>query len=348
MDVNKSVGMKLFEIVCILMILAGTSMAEDLIFFADDHYKSLGLLELKASVINPAISPGDCVLRINLANFGRLEELMPINDNGSGDDIRREMQEEMHSVDALNINAALNGAESIRVTSGPQHIAILRAGDVSLLQFNITAEKSARGEFELPLHVEFMRQVDVSVSNGAVSPLYQSLNQSFNLRVLVAGDKEPLRILSIKSELLRGESGTLSLVIENDGAQNLENCSARLMAAPPFHVESPDILLGDLATGSVALASFTVAVDSNASLQDYQLGCRIRSGEKSMELSFPLTLTGSDNFPGRPAVLLLSAGLIAATLAAFLLRKKYKLIFRRKGRRPRLQQFWQRDKGRSL
>ena len=111
---------------------------------------------------------------------------MPINDNGSGDDIRREMLE-MHSVDALNINAALDGA-TIHVTSGPQHIAILRAGEVSLLQFNITAEKSASGWFELPLQVEFMRQVDVSVNNGTVSPLYQSLNQSLNLKVFVAGD----------------------------------------------------------------------------------------------------------------------------------------------------------------
>jgi hypothetical protein len=339
-------GMKLFEIVCILMILAGTCLAEDLIFFADDHYKSLGHLELKASVINPALSPGDRVLRINLANFGYLEELLPINDNGSEDDIKREMQEEMHSVDAMNINVALDGTESIRVTSGAQRIAILRAGDVSLLLFNITAEKSARGWIELPLRVEFMQQVDVSVSNGTVSPLYQSLNQSFNLRIFVAGDKEPLRIRSIRSELSRGESGTLSLVIENDGAETRENCSARLLAAPPFHVESPDILLGDLATGSMALASFSVAVDANARLQDYQLGCLIRSGERSMELAVPLTLTGSDNLLGRLAAPLFG-GLIVLSLAAFLLLKKNELIFRRKGRPPRLQQFWQRDRGRS-
>lgn len=342
--------MKLFEIICILMVLFGTCLAEDLIFFADDHYKSLGLLELEASVINPALSPGNRILGINLANTGQLEELMPINDNGSGDDIRREMLEEMHSVDALNVNAVLDGAESIHVTSGPQHIAILRAGDVSLLQFNITAEKSALGEFELPLHIQFMRQVDVSVSNGTVSPLYQSLNQSYNLKVSVEGDKEPLRILSIRSELSRGGSGILSLVIENNGAEDFENCSAGLLTAPPFHVESPDILMGDLSTGSMALASFTVAVDANASLQDYQLGCLIRSGEKSMELAIPLTLTGSGYFSGLPAVLpavLLFGGLIFASLAAFLLLKNYEHLYRRKGRRLRLQQFWQRDKGRS-
>ena len=334
-------GMKLFEIICILLILGGTCLAEDLIFFADDHYKSLGLLDLKASVTNPALNPGNSLLKINLANTGRLEELIPINDNGPPDDVRMELKEEMHSIDALNINAVLEGTDSLRVTSGPQHISVSRAGDISPLQFNITAENSSRGWFELPLHLDYMRQVDVSVSNGTVSPLYQSFNQSLNLRVFVTGDKEPLRIIGIKSELLRGKSGTISAVIENYGMENMENCSARLLAAPPFHVEGPDILLGDLGPGKMALAIFTVAVDANANLQDYQLGCLIQSSERSMELALPLALTGSDNFPGNLALLI---GLIVAFLAAILLLKRYEPLYRRKGRR--LSEFWQRDKGR--
>ena len=247
----------------------------------------------------------------------------------------------MHSIDALNINAVLEGTDSLRVTSGPQHISVSRAGDISPLQFNITAENSSRGWFELPLHLDYMRQVDVSVSNGTVSPLYQSFNQSLNLRVFVTGDKEPLRIIGIKSELLRGKSGTISAVIENYGMENMENCSARLLAAPPFHVEGPDILLGDLGPGKMALAIFTVAVDANANLQDYQLGCLIQSSERSMELALPLALTGSDNFPGNLALLI---GLIVAFLAAILLLKRYEPLYRRKGRR--LSEFWQRDKGR--
>jgi hypothetical protein len=115
------------------------------------------------------------------------------------------------------------------------------------------------------------------------------------------------------------------------------------LAAPPFHVEGPDILLGDLGPGKMALASFTVAVDANASLQDYQLGCLIQSGESHMELALPLALTESDNFPG--GLTMLIGGLIVASLAAILLLKKSELIYRRKGRR--LGEFWQRDKGRS-
>ena len=114
--------MKLLHIISILLLLAGTGQAEDLIFFADDHYKSLGRPQLKASVANPVLVPGDCILRINLANVGELEELMPINESGSNEDISLEMKAEMQSIDALNINAALAGAGPIKVTTGPQHI----------------------------------------------------------------------------------------------------------------------------------------------------------------------------------------------------------------------------------
>ena len=86
------------HVISILLLLAGTGQAEDLIFFADDHYKSLGRPELTASVANPALVPGEGILRINLANVGELEELMPINESGSNEDILLEMRAEMHSM----------------------------------------------------------------------------------------------------------------------------------------------------------------------------------------------------------------------------------------------------------
>jgi hypothetical protein len=245
--------------------------------------------------------------------------------------VNRELKEEMHSVDAMNINAALDGSESLRVTSGPQYISILRAGGVHELQFNITAENSSRGWFELPFRVDYMRQVDVSVSNGTKTPLYQSFNQSLNL-VVFAGGREPLRIIGIRSDLQRGKSGAISMVIANYGDETMKNCSARLLAASPFHVEGPDTPLGDLGPGKMALASFTVAVDSDARLQDYQLGCSIQSGERRMELPLPLALTGSDSFPGSLALLI--GGIILASLGAFLLLKRNKILFGRKRRRP--------------
>ena len=101
--------MRLIGIFCLLAMLCSDASAEDLIFFADDHYKALGAPVINASVVNPALEEGDSVLRIALANDGRLEELMPINASGSEADLQREMEEEQKCADALNLRATLSG-----------------------------------------------------------------------------------------------------------------------------------------------------------------------------------------------------------------------------------------------
>ncbi|MCX6673004.1 MAG: hypothetical protein NTY37_04405 [Methanothrix sp.] len=332
--------MMLLHIISILLLLAGTGQAEDLIFFADDHYKSFGRPELTASVANPALLPGNSILRINLANVGELEELMPINESGSNEDILLEMSAEMQSSNALNINAALAGAGPmgsgpIKVTTGTQqikqHIKTLPAGAAALLQFNITAQKNASGWYALPLSVDYERQVDVSASGGEVFPLYEAERQNLTVSVFVAGNNEPLCIFGINSELYAGGSGNLRAAISNDGATMLHNCSARLLAAPPFYAEGPDTRLGDLAPGSLDVAAFVARVDGNAGLQDYQLGCEIDCREKSIIVPLPISLSragGLGNF-----ALPVLGGLALAGLAAFLIWKRGDLLFRRKRRR---------------
>ncbi len=319
------------HVISILLLLAGTGQAEDIIFFAYDHYKSVGRPELTASVANPALVPGDCILRINLANVGELEELMPINESGSSEDILQEMRAEMQNIDAQNINAALAGAGPIKVTTVPQHIMNLPAGAASVLQFNVTAQKNASGWCVLPLSVDYERQVDVSVAGGEVFPLYEAERQNLTIQVFVAGNNEPLRISGINSQLHAGGSGSLRAAISNDAATMLHNCSARLLAAPPFYVESPATVLGDLAPGSVAIATFMVHVDGNAGLQDYQLGCEINCQEKNIIVPLQLSLTraGGLGYWALPAL----GGLATAGLAALLIWKRGDILLRRKRRR---------------
>ncbi|MDD1760495.1 MAG: hypothetical protein LUQ44_07800 [Methanothrix sp.] len=325
--------MKLFEIICVLLFLCGSVLAEDLIFFADDHYKALGRPLLNASAANPSLLPGDSVvLRINLANFGQLEELIPINGNGSKDDIRREMEEEMHSIDALNIKADLQGTKALNVTTGPKLIESLSGGAVVELQFNVTVEKGANGWYELPLRLDYERSADVSVSDGVASPLYLPENRSINIRILVAGASDPLRVVGTKSELFNGANNGLIAVIKNDYPDTLHNCSARLITEPPFHAESGDYFLGDLPSGGLGTASFVVRVDGDATLQDYQLGCIVNCSERRTLVALPLALTKAENSIWPWALPILSMLTIAA-LAAFLLLKRRILLQRYRRRR---------------
>jgi hypothetical protein len=325
--------MKLFEIICVLLFLCGSVLAEDLIFFADDHYKALGRPLLNASAANPSLLPGgSVVLRINLANFGQLEELIPINGNGSKDDIHREMEEEMHSIDALNIKADLQGTKALNVTTGPKLIASLSGGAVIELQFNVTVEKGANGWYELPLRLDYERSADVSVSDGVASPLYLPENRSINIRILVAGASDPLRVVGTKSELFNGANSGLIAVIKNDYPDTLHNCSAQLITEPPFHAESGDYFLGDLPSGGLGTASFVVRVDGDATLQDYQLGCIVNCSERRTVVALPLALTKAENSIWPWAVPILSMLTIAA-LAAFLLLKRRILLQRYRRRR---------------
>ncbi len=320
--------MRLFSVICIFLLICEASWAEDLIFFADDHYKVLGSPLLNASIANPVLEPGGSSLRITLANGGLLEELMPISGNGSAEDISQEIREEMHGVDALNISASLAGSGPLAVTSGPKTIDFLPSGAITELQFNLSIESSANGWYELPLRLDYERQADVSVSDEEISPLYLPEKLIIRLRVLVQGSSGPLKVLGTKSELAPGCGGTIMAVIENDGPKSLRNCSARLVAAPPFHSEGSDYSLGDLPAGAQAVAIFRARVDGNASLQDYQLGCEVSSQEGRYVFAMPLALTKASS--ALWAAIPISAVLIIAALTIFLLLRRRGILRRKR------------------
>jgi hypothetical protein len=325
--------MKLLHVVSILLLLVGSGLAEDLIFFADDHYKSLGRPELTASVANPVLLTGDSILRINLANAGELEELIPINESGPYEDILQEMIAEAKSSDALNINAVLGEEHSIKVTTGPQHINVLPAGSAAMLQFHVNTQKNASGWYALPLGVDYERQVDVSVKSGKVFPLYEAERQNITCNVFVSGSDQTLHVFGIRSQLYAGGSESMSVAISNDGLTVLHNCSAKLLAAPPFNVESPAILLGDLDPGSLDVIEFKVRVDGNAGLQDYQMGCEIVCQEKSIIVPLQISLSDAGFLGDSARPVSVMGGLALAGLAALLIWRRGDRHSSRKRRR---------------
>ncbi len=284
---------KLFGLICLLALLTCSSLAEDLMFFADDHYKAIGGPKIESSAVNYVSAPGDAVLRVLLADDGRVEELLPINGSGSREDLAAEMREEMKCGDALNLQAELEGSGPVKVTSGPQAIESLPAGSQAALSFSITLGNDANGWYELPLLLSYEHQVDASVSAGDVSPLYQPENSTSLVRVFVQGREGALRVSGTRSDLSPGGSGTVMAVIENDGTETLKNCTARLVAVPPFHADGAGCALGDLVSGSLAMASFPVSIDGNASLEEYQLGCEVGFEGGQALLTIPVALAGS-------------------------------------------------------
>jgi hypothetical protein len=309
--------------------------AEELIFFADDHYKVLGEPELQASAINPVIEPGkSAVLRVVLANNGRVEELVPMNGNGSKADVVLEMQEEQRSVDALNITACLLGDEHISITSSPHHIDSLPTGSVTQMEFELSADEVASGWHDLLLNVDYEHQMDTSVFEGVASPLYQPDNTSQVLRVMVQGLEVPVRILGVKSDISQGRMGNILAVVKNSGKDTLRNCTLRLIVAPPFHPSEKGYYMGDLMPGEVAVAKLPVEADAGSDLQEYRLACEVLHEDGIAMITFPVTME-KGSVPGYIQLLIMPTVLVIAASAGFIL-----VVRNRRTRKLRKRRLW--------
>jgi len=324
--------MRLLSLCCVLLLFT-SAQAEDIMFFADDYYKSLGRPVLAASAVNPSLMPGESILYINLANLGQLEELLPIDQNGPPRDILAEMKEEMKGGHALAISAALIGSGPIQVASGPVMVDDIAPGERALLNYTVNVMENGTGWSRLTLEISYQQQADVSVKNGEIYPLYEAARDNLSLEVFLSGEGETLRVLgsSLSSSLLSGQK--LRAVISNDGPEDLHNCSARLLTAPPFSATGPEIVLGDLPAGSLALLDFNLEIDREAKRQDYhmgyQMGCQICCRERCSSLPMTVSLPpGLLEGKGLPALAILAlAGLGSIVL------KKTDLLRRDKRRR---------------
>lgn len=285
-------------LLCVLATLVATVCAEDLMFFADDHYKAAGEPLLKASAVNPVLEPGtSSTLRITLENVGLLQELIP-NIAGDAAEISAEAREELHSVDAVNITAKLSGNGPVIVTSGPYSLGSLPTGSVAQLDFNVTTGKEADGWYSLLLETEYEHQMDVKASNGSSSSLYRPSNSSQKISILVQGPDRSLKVEGVVSDLYPGANGTILAVIKNNGLDIARNCTARLMAVPPFRSSSERYDMGDLPPGQVSVARLDATVDGNAAVREYRLACEIVHDNQTDMVSVPVLLKKSpDSFP---------------------------------------------------
>ncbi|MFB3764070.1 MAG: hypothetical protein ACE14P_02345 [Methanotrichaceae archaeon] len=294
-----------------ILILVSVCSAEDMMFFADDHYKAIGAPRLSASAVNPVLYPGDnSAFVIFLGNSGRVDELIPTQKNGSDEDLMKEMRAEMRSIDALNITARLHGNGLIDVVSGPCIVASLPSGSVARMEFNISV-KDADGWYELPLSLDYEYQVDAAVSNGNVTPLYQPDSSIILIRVFVQGHDD-LDVVGAKSVLHPGGKGTILAAIKNYGHENFSNCTARLLGST--HIISEDsVHLGNIAPGQIAVAEFAVTVGENASSDEYNLQCELNYDGGSSLQQVPASVV----VPSNPLIyILIAISIVLVVMAA--------------------------------
>ena len=292
--------------------------AEELMFFADDQYKAIGQPVLKASAINPFLQQGkNSTLRIVLANVGQPHELIPNRQGENKSDVYREAREELHNVDAINLVAKLSSRGSVAVTTEPHRLDLLPSGGVAFLDFNITPSRAAEGWYSLPLDLVYEHQIDVKVSNGSISSLYRPANVSQRIAILVGGSSQSLKVEGASTDLYPGANGTIVAAIKNAGGSVARNCTARLLASPPFRPATLRVNLGDLKPGETTIAKLPSAVDDEAQVREYLLASEIVHDNQTALVSIPVMLGKKPAaFPG--SHLIIAAAILALVLVSIL------------------------------
>lgn len=313
--------------------LAEAASASGEIQFAGDHYKVEGGPRIDVSVVNPVFAPGnDGTLKLILANDGVVERLVPgVIPSGSEEEAAQEMLAEFGCLHASNLKADLRSDGSIGVLSGPVHLDVLGPGKTTVLEFDLRIEDGAEGPIPLSLDLEYEHQIDVSFSGGTASPLYLPSSLSLDLILSVEGDPPAIELMGARSDLSPGEEGTISIIVGNAGERAALNCTARLVAAPPFIPMANLSGLGDIPPEGVAVARFDVLVEGSAQAQEYRIGCEISHDGGVASLSVPLAVVSPEGARLLRAPFF-AVLLGAAALAVFwLVRERRNRSLRRRG-----------------
>ncbi|HQF15863.1 MAG: hypothetical protein A4E45_01085 [Methanosaeta sp. PtaB.Bin039] len=315
--------MRLADALMLLVCLAACQvvLGQEMILFADDHYKALGEPLIAAAPVGPVLQAGqDDLVRIAIDNRGRLDGLISTGVFGQAGEAALERQEEVKAIDALNLVASLKSIPEVEVLTPEVNLSQLSSGEAATIQFAVRPSPSARGSYDLPLEVRYERQIDVKVSAGLVYPLLLPgrSTQTITLEVMPLG--KSMRAERVRSSLRPGANGSLDLVIRNLLPSTVRNCSATLASGGPFLVGQSRATLGDLRPGQVALASFQIQTDRGVAPVEYQMACTIDYDGGSAALTFPVTVGSSGSLPANLGWLAVPAVALAAI--ALLVRRR--------------------------
>lgn len=271
----------------VVLILIPSVASQEFMLFADDSYKAAGSPDIQISVLNPVVDAGmPCILKIIVANDGRLDALIPTGFSGS-EDPEGEMREEMKAADALNVVVEVSSAGDHNVQR--RSLPLLQAGSHAVLEFPVRVDFNASGCI-LNVNVTYEHQVDARISKGKPVQLYVPGNAS-RMIPLEVRRSDRIAVLHTDGELRAGSNRSLGVVIKNQSPWPVRNCTLRLIASSPIRSSQKDVWIGDLMPGEPALVRVWADVEKNASLDQYRISCILNHDGGVERLTFPVRIT---------------------------------------------------------
>lgn len=287
-------AIRMLRSLILALVLIQCVTCQEFMLFADDCYKAAGSPDIKISAVNPLLDAGTpAIIRLIVANDGRLDAIIPTGFSGS-EDPEGEMREEMKAADALNVVVEVSSGGALRPPVQRRSVPLLQAGSHAVLEFPVTADFNA-SSCSLNVNVTYEHQIDAKISKGKPVQLYVPGNASRSITLEVRRS-ERLRALHIDGELRAGSNRSLGIVIINQSPWPLRNCTLRLIASSPVRSSQPDVRVGDLMPGDPALVRVQAETESNISPGLYWLTCMVDHDGGAERLTFPVMITRGHSY----------------------------------------------------
>jgi hypothetical protein len=172
---------------------------------------------LRVALADRTVDVGETTtLSLTVANEGELESQSLVNP-ASG--------QQVTTARAVSVRVRASDAP-LSVETGTRLLGSLPRGGAAQVPFRVTvAEDAEPGTYRLPVRIEYTYTEFVSDSTGTVEEATETLDTHVTVRVT---DRARFRVVSSTAEVRAGETGELSVTMENVGSETAREASVRL------------------------------------------------------------------------------------------------------------------------
>ena len=244
-----------------------------------------GQPSLSANVVGGPLEPGEeTSLTVQVQNAGRV---------AVGSTANPELNSRVTTARSVEVSLSKWDAAPFTIDTGTVFLGSIADGGMSTADFDITVDENATpGTYTVEVETEYDYTSYISESSGGQQQ--SSRIQAYYIDVRIE-DNARFEIVDVRSDVLVGDSGTVSMTLQNVGGEAASDSTVTL-TSPNGDVtlggaSSASRYVGSWASGQNRTVTFDAAVASRAGQQPYTLQAQVNYDDEDGAASVSKTLS---------------------------------------------------------
>ena len=229
--------------------------------------------DLTVSASENLLAPGEeTTLTVQMANFGEAYRFSFPREPGANPETLAQIQRQVQT--ARNVRVTLRSGDApVSVQTSTVPLGDIRAESIRDVPFRITVdENAAPGTYKLPLDIEY--EYDERVNNAGVVKETETVERRPGVKIRIE-ENAAFRIVGVDSTVQVGDSGDVTLTVENVGSATASDASVTLQSSNGQVVfgggASASRYVGAWEPNGTREVTFQTTATPDASVQQYAL-----------------------------------------------------------------------------